>query len=85
MASPFRCMVSTMSHTVAQPLSRSIKSVGEVRAELYRRGQTVRGLAQELGVSERVLHELLRGRLRGRWGQAHRAAVLLGLKEGEVQ
>lgn len=77
--------IGTMSHRIARRAGPSLRSISEVRAELYRRGQTVRGLAAELGVSERILHELLRGRLRGLRGQAHRAAVLLGLKEGEVR
>jgi gp16 family phage-associated protein len=60
------------------------KTPEEVRAEFTRRGITIRSWSRANGISERVVYELLRGRFRGRYGQAHRAAVLLGLKEGVV-
>jgi gp16 family phage-associated protein len=56
----------------------------QVRAEFTRRGITIRSWSRAHGVSERVVYELLRGRFKGRYGQAHRAAVLLGLKDGIV-
>ena len=66
-------------------MQRSTKTIDEVRAELDRRGLTVRDWARDHGVSERVVYELLRGRFKGRRGQAHKAAVLLGLKDGVVE
>ena len=63
----------------------SIKTVEDVKEDLYRRGKSVPEVAKELGVSPRIVYELLRGRIKGRRGQAHRAAVLLGLKSGVVE
>lgn len=57
----------------------------EVRAEIERRGKTIREVAKEIGVNERIVYEVLRGRFKGRRGQAHKAAVLLGLKAGIVE
>ena len=62
-----------------------VKTAEEVRAELYRRGKSIRAAAREIGVSERIVFELLRGRIKGRRGQAHRAAVLLGMKDGVIE
>jgi len=61
------------------------RSAEEVRADLERRGKTIRQVAQEIGISERIVYEVLRGRFKGRRGQAHKAAVLLGLKAGIVE
>ena len=66
-------------------LMTPLKTAADVRADLDRRGKTIRETARDIGVSERVLHELLRGRFKGRRGQAHRAAVLLGMKDGVVE
>lgn len=62
-----------------------VRTTEDVRKDLERRGKTIRQVAREIGVSERVLYEVLRGRFKGRRGQSHRAAVLLGLKEGVVE
>jgi len=62
-----------------------LKTAAEVRDELDRRGMTIRETAREIGVSERVVYELLRGRFKGRRGQAHKAAVLLGMKDGVLK
>jgi gp16 family phage-associated protein len=64
---------------------RNVKTAEEVRADLVRRGKSVRQVAKEIGVSERIIFELLRGRIKGRRGQAHRAAVLLGMKDGVIE
>jgi len=64
---------------------RSTKSIAEVKADLNRRGLTVRQWAKDHGVPECVVYELLRGRFKGNYGHAHKAAVLLGLKEGLVK
>jgi len=61
---------------------KAMKTRDEVKADLYRRGKSVPEVAREIGVSSRIVYELLRGRIKGRRGQAHRAAVLLGLKDG---
>jgi len=64
---------------------KNVKTAEEVRTDLYRRGKSIRDVAREIGVSERIVFELLRGRIKGRRGQAHRAAVLLGMKYGVIE
>ena len=41
-------------------------------------------LARKYGLSARTVYDVLAGRNRGRYGEAHKAAVILGLKEGEI-
>lgn len=66
-------------------MSRLAKTPDEVRADLDRRGKSVREWAREHGFSDRIVYEVLRGRLKGRRGQTHKVAVLLGLKDGVVE
>lgn len=66
-------------------VTKSIRTPEEVRADFERRGKTIRQFAREIGVSDRIVYEVLRGRFKGRRGQAHKAAVLLGLKDGVVE
>jgi gp16 family phage-associated protein len=56
----------------------------DVRADFERKGIAISDWARENGVSAVSVHHLLSGRTVGRRGQAHRVAVLLGLKDGEV-
>lgn len=62
-----------------------IRTPEEVKADLAARGITVRAWSRANGVSEAIVHGLLSGRRKGRYGQAHRAAVLLGLKAGVAE
>jgi gp16 family phage-associated protein len=66
-------------------MSRLTKTLDEVRADLDRRGKSIRDWTREHGVSDRIVYEVLRGRLKGRRGQTHKVAVLLGLKHGVVE
>lgn len=59
-------------------------SAQEARNQLRRRGQTVSNWAAENGFTPRLVFDVLTGRLKGNYGKAHRAAVLLGVKEGEI-
>lgn len=61
-----------------------LKTKEEVLNEFVRRGQSVRSWAISNGVAPSVVHSLLRGRTTGRIGASHKAAVLLGLKNGEI-
>lgn len=66
-------------------MSARVRTIEDVRRELDRRGKSVREWAREHGISDRIVYEVLRGRLKGRRGQTHKAAVLLGLKDGVVE
>jgi gp16 family phage-associated protein len=63
---------------------KQIFSPTEARAELRRRGITVREFARRNHISAPTVYEVLGGRKQGHWGDAHRAAVLLGLKDGTI-
>lgn len=54
----------------------------QVLARFYARGETVRGWAKRHQLSPWIVYKVLQGRLACRRGEAHRAAVLLGLKNG---
>jgi len=78
-----------MSHIMTQtgPQAGNVRllTAAEVRADLERRGKTIRAVARELGVTDRAVYDLLRGRFKGRRGEAHKAAVLLGMKDGVIE
>ncbi len=59
-------------------------SAQEVRNRLRCRGQTVSGWARDNGFTPRLVFDVLDGRLKGNYGKAHRAAVMLGVKAGEL-
>ncbi len=60
------------------------KSSADVRAELKRKGVSVAQWALANNLSVLTVYGVLSGRRGGSRGEAHRAAVLLGLKDGEV-
>ncbi|HQQ69353.1 MAG TPA: DNA-binding protein [Alicycliphilus sp.] len=60
------------------------KTHAQVREELRRKGVPVARWADTHGVDRSVAYGVLAGRLKGSYGEAHRAAVLLGLKDGDV-
>lgn len=62
-----------------------VKTIAQVRADFLRRGQSVCAWARDHGYSQGLVFEVLRGRLKGRRGQAHEVAVLLGLKDGVIE
>lgn len=66
-------------------MSTQLLSPQETKASLHKRGVTIREWARQNGLSERIVHEVLRGRFKGKYGQAHRAAVLLGIKDGVLE
>ena len=56
----------------------------EARARLSRIGKTAADVARELGVSQRVVTLVLKGKLTGARGDAHKVAVALGIKHGVI-
>lgn len=55
----------------------------QVKAKLNKEGKTLTQWAKENGIKYRTAQAVLAGTNRGRHGEAHRAAVALGLKEGQ--
>ena len=56
------------------------KQLAAKRKELHAKGINLRALCAEKKVSYQAARDLLRGRSRGLRGDAHKAAILLGLK-----
>lgn len=63
---------------------KALRTRDEVIEEFARKGISVRSWAIANGVNPAVVHALLKGRLTGRIGESHKAAVLLGIKHGEI-
>jgi len=57
------------------------KTPEQVKKQFEKRGWTYAGWARENGFSPRTVVAVLNGVNKGRYGEAHRAAVALGLKE----
>lgn len=60
-------------------------TLDEVKQWFFREGLPVNQWARAHGFPPETVYALLAGRTVGRRGQAHRAAVALGLKSGSVQ
>ncbi|GAB7531585.1 hypothetical protein PS3A_39990 [Pseudomonas sp. 3A(2025)] len=57
----------------------------QARDALERRGQTARGFAQQHELNPSTVYAVLSGQSQCRRGEAHRAAVLLGIKDGVIE
>jgi len=62
-----------------------LKTVKEVRAELDRQGISIAEFARANKLEPRAAYVVLAGRNKGRRGEAHRAAVALGIKAGAAE
>nr|WP_060538529.1 DNA-binding protein [Pseudomonas sp. NBRC 111125] len=65
------------------PISEQARQ--RARNELERRGQTVKSFALQNGLNPSTVYAVLRGQSQCRRGEAHRAAVLLGIKNGVIE
>jgi len=57
----------------------------QARAELDRRGISIAEFSRIHELNKNLVSDLLNGRKKGRRGEAHRAAVLLGIKDGVIE
>lgn len=64
--------------------TKKLKTPEEVKEALRRNGITIRDWARQKNVSERITYAVLNGENKGNYGKAHRVAVLLGIKDGEI-
>lgn len=55
----------------------------QARACLIRQGKTVSAFAREHDLPRHIVYQVLSGKKKGRYGEPHRAAVLLGVKPGD--
>lgn len=65
--------------------TKRVKTVEQVRAEFARVGKPFTEWAREHGYKSNLVFEVLRGRILCKRGKSHEIAVLLGLKDGEIQ
>ena len=56
----------------------------QARAALDHKGVSIAEFSRKHGLNKNLLSDLLNGRIKGRRGEAHRAAVLLGIKDGVI-
>lgn len=63
---------------------KPLKTREEVLADFDRKGISLARWAKEHGLHPAVVHGVLKGRRQARIGQSHKAAVLLGIKDGEI-
>ena len=63
---------------------KELKSPKQVREEFTRRGQSITAWAMANDLRPMAVYDLLNGRTQGNRGDAHKAAVLLGIKDGEI-
>lgn len=61
-----------------------VLSGSEAREMLSRKGISIAKFARENNLQPRLVCAVLAGRVKGRIGASHRAAVLLGMKVGEL-
>ena len=61
-----------------------LKTREEVLAEFARKGVSIRSWAKKHGVAHTAVAGVLSGRFTGRIGESHKAAVLLGIQDGEI-
>lgn len=61
-----------------------IRTPDEIRAEFKRKGVSISSWALANGFSTNLVFEVLSGRKKCIRGQAHKVAVMLGMKQGEI-
>lgn len=61
-----------------------LKTAEEVRVDFDRRGVNVTQWARDRGLTRQAVFAVLNGKTKGRRGDAHKAAVLLGIKDGVI-
>lgn len=61
-----------------------LKTREEVLEDLARKGISIASWAKANGLNPAVVHGVLKGGRQARIGQSHKAAVLLGIKDGEI-
>jgi gp16 family phage-associated protein len=59
-----------------------LKTPDEVKEMFYKKGISLTEWARTHNIPRHVVSDLLRGKCIGRRGQSHKAAVLLGIKDG---
>ncbi|HEY0288018.1 MAG TPA: DNA-binding protein [Pseudomonas sp.] len=61
-----------------------IRTAAQAKAWLEQQGKSVQEFARENNVDPATTYQILSGRKKGRRGEAHKVAVLLGMKIGVI-
>lgn len=61
-----------------------IRTAAQAKAWLEHQGKSVQEFAREHSVDPATTYQVLAGRKKGRRGEAHKVAVLLGMKDGII-
>ncbi|KPW99692.1 DNA-binding protein [Pseudomonas sp. SZ57] len=61
-----------------------IRTAAQARAWLDQQGKSVQEFARENSIDPATTYQVLAGRKKGRRGEAHKVAVLLGMKIGTI-
>ena len=61
-----------------------IRTAAQAKAWLEYQGKSVQEFAREHGVDPATTYQVLAGRKKGKRGEAHKVAVLLGMKDGII-
>lgn len=61
-----------------------LKTLDEAREEFRRTGKSKAAWAREHGVGHETVYRVLKGIQKGERGDAHKVAVLLGIKDGVI-
>lgn len=65
--------------------TQELRTPDQALADLSRRGTSIAGFARKHGLKYMTVWQVLHGQKKGLRGEAHRAAVLLGLKDGVIE
>ena len=63
---------------------QKLKTPAEVLEEFVNNGQSIAEWARKHGLNPKRVYEVLQQRNKGVRGEAHKAAVLLGIKNGNI-
>ncbi|GFM49063.1 DNA-binding protein [Pseudomonas capsici] len=61
-----------------------IRTAAQAKAWLEQQGKSVQEFARENNIDPATTYQVLAGRKKGRRGEAHKVAVLLGMKIGVI-
>ena len=65
-------------------LQKVLKTREEVVADFERKGISVSSWAKKHNIPRSIVYGVLNGSRKARFGLGHKAAVLLGIKDGEI-
>ena len=61
-----------------------MKTIEQVRKEFHYRGETITGWAHKHGFCPDHVRDVLRGKAKGKFGESHKIAITLGIKDGII-